>query len=78
MQRAKAAAKPEVDSNAKKIVQNTKAMDKSEAKLNAKKSDSRVPFSPFFSILVYVLDVIYWVIALKLSVWENLFESVLA
>ena len=59
MQRAKVAAKPEVDSNAKKTVQNTKTVDKSEAELNAKKSDSRVPFSPFFSILVYVLDVIH-------------------
>ena len=59
MQRAKAAAKLEVDSNAKKTVQNTKTVDKSEAELNAKKRDSRVPFSPFFSILVYVLDVIH-------------------
>ncbi|XWS65569.1 hypothetical protein CRYUN_Cryun05aG0125000 [Craigia yunnanensis] len=41
LQRAKAAAKPEVDSDAKKTVQNTKTVDKSEAELNAKKSDSR-------------------------------------
>ncbi|XP_022743751.1 aminoacyl tRNA synthase complex-interacting multifunctional protein 1 [Durio zibethinus] len=39
-QRVKAAAKPEVDSNAKKTVQNTETTDKSEAELNAKKSDS--------------------------------------
>ena len=78
MQRAKATAKPKVDSNAKKTIQNTKTVDKSEAELNAKKSDSRVPFLSFFSILIYVLDVIHWVIALKLSVWENLFESFLA
>ncbi|XVF41196.1 hypothetical protein PTKIN_Ptkin01aG0260800 [Pterospermum kingtungense] len=39
-QRAKAAAKPEVDSNAKKAVRNTKTTDKSKAELSAKKSDS--------------------------------------
>ncbi|OMO90043.1 hypothetical protein COLO4_19421 [Corchorus olitorius] len=37
---AKAAAKPEADSNAKKTVQSTKGADKSEAEVNAKKSDS--------------------------------------
>ncbi|XWS74512.1 hypothetical protein CRYUN_Cryun01aG0004300 [Craigia yunnanensis] len=40
LQREKAAAKPGLDSNAKKTVQNTKIADKSEAELNAKKSDS--------------------------------------
>ncbi|XVE86068.1 hypothetical protein DITRI_Ditri18aG0006800 [Diplodiscus trichospermus] len=39
-QRAKAAAKPEVESNAKKTVQNTKIAEKPEAELNANKSDS--------------------------------------
>ncbi|KAK6233413.1 hypothetical protein QUC31_005819 [Theobroma cacao] len=39
-QRAKAAAKPEIDLNAKKTVQSTKIADKSVAEVNAKKSDS--------------------------------------
>lgn len=55
LQIAKAAAKPEVTSNAKGTVQNTKTADKPDAEKNAKKSDSAVPFLPLFFIRVYIL-----------------------